>query len=162
MSIIILSQHEVYIQKDLNRLNKVISGEKSRSEEQYQQYLLHKRQKGHKNKDKNFLSEQTIKDEGKNMEEPNEAEQKSESVRNENKVSTSETSQRRMSSEEVRKTDDDESTTDRDTNEAECSNIDSISPQTTYFQEANSILREVKNKFLPKGTKYEKVSKRRP
>ena len=86
---------------------------------------------------------------------------KSESGRNENKVSTSETSQRRMSSEEVRKIDDDESI-DRDTNKTECSNIDSNSPQTTYFQEANSILREVKNKFLPKGTKYEKVSKRRP
>ena len=66
-----------------------------------------------------------------------------------------------MSSEEVRKIDDDESI-DRDTNKTECSNIDSNSPQTTYFQEANSILREVKNKFLPKGTKYEKVSKRRP
>ena len=143
-------------------MNKVLSGEKSRSEEQYRQYLLHKRQKGRNNMDKNSVSEQAVKEEDKTMEEPNHGEKESESVRNENKVSTSEISQRRMSSEEVRKTDDDESTTDRDTNEAECSNIDSISPQTTYFQEANSILREVKNKFLPKGTKYEKVSKRRP
>ena len=142
-------------------MNKVISGVKSRNEEQYRQYLLHKRQKGRINKDKDSLSEHPIKMEGKKMEEPNQGEQKSESVRNENKVSTSETFQRRMSSEEVGKTGDDESI-DRDTNETECSNINSNSPQTTYFQEANSILREVKNKFLPKGTKYEKVSKRRP
>ena len=142
-------------------MNKVFCGEKSRNEEQYRQYLLHKRQKGRSNMDKNSLSEQTVKLEDKKMDEPNQGEQKSESVRNENKVSTSETSQRRMSSEEVRKIDDDE-VNDRDTNETERSNIDSNSPQTTYFQEANSILREVKNKFLPKGMKYEKVSKRRP
>ena len=142
-------------------MNKGISGEKSRNEEQYRQYLFYKQQKGRNNKDKNSLSEETVKVEGKKTEEPNQGEQKSESVRNENKVSTSEISQRRMSSEEVRKTDDDESI-DRDTIETECSNIDSNSPQTTYFQEANSILREVKNKFLPEGTKYEKVSKRRP
>ena len=142
-------------------MNKNISGGKSRTGEQYRQYLLHKRQNGRNNMDKNFVSEKTVKEEGKKMEEPNDGEQKSESVRNENKMSTSETSQRRMSSGEVRKTDDDESI-ERDTDETECSNIDSNSPQTTYFQEANSILREVKNKFLPKGTKYEKVSKRRP
>ena len=64
-------QHEVYIQKDLNRMNKVISGEKSRNEEQYQQYLLHKQQKGHNKTDKNSLSEETVKVEGKKMEEPN-------------------------------------------------------------------------------------------
>ena len=36
------------------------------------------------------------------------------------------------------------------------------SPQTSYFLEANSILQEVKSKFLPKGAKFEKVSKKRP
>ena len=36
------------------------------------------------------------------------------------------------------------------------------SPHASYFLEANSILQEVKSKFLPKGAKFEKVSKKRP
>ena len=84
-------------------MNKVISGVKSRNEEQYRQYLLHKRQNGRNNMDKNSVSEQAVKEEDKKLEEPNQGEigiKETESVRNENKVSTSETSQRRMSSED--------------------------------------------------------------
>ena len=47
-------------------------------------------------------------------------------------------------------------------NETEFNKSAPIYPRTSYFQEANSILQEVKSKFLPKGAKIEKVSKKRP
>ena len=46
-----------------------------------------------------------------------------------------------------------------DDNETETNKATSNSPRTTYFHEANSILRDVKNKFLPHETKLEKVRK---
>ena len=75
----------------------------------------------------------------------------------ENKVQTSENPDQRdvVPIEYTRENKDIESLAHED--ETECNNAASNCPRSTYFQEANKILRDVKNKFLPYETKFKKV-----
>ena len=76
----------------------------------------------------------------------------------ESKVQTSENPDQRdvVPIEYTRENKDSESLA-HDDNETECNNAASNCPRTTYFQKANIILRDVKNKFLPYETKFKKV-----
>ena len=83
---------------------------------------------------------------------------KSEPLLKENKVQTSENpDQRDVVPIEFTRENKDSESLDHDDNETECNNAATNCPRTTYFQKANIILRDVKNKFLPYETIFKKV-----